>query len=802
MTWIAATTWLDRALGLQNLSLSQEGTSLGWRFALPLWTWVLIVLGVVLVAALAYQRLLGPKPARLALAVNRTLLLLLLSALLAGPVLVLSSENIEEDWLLLLVDRSASMTIEDMPPGDGGLTPVSRDAVLRRALAEQAAVFGDEGLGRGRRLHWLGFAGDTFTLDDPTLQLPDAVGQRTAIRTAIEQALQSATGRPISGVVLFTDGRSPQATGGDLVRRLQQHAVSVFPVPLGAVTAPLDLLIAQVDAPERAFVKDSVPVNVWLDAQGDVTGLDDATIVVRLIDETTGGTLDQKQLSGLPRDPVQLTARSDAAGPATWVVEIEHQPAPNAGITQRELITSNNRQSLAIELIDRPIRVLYVEGYPRWEYRYLVTMLKREESIQSSVMLLSADREFAQEGDLPITRLPNTGQEFEPYDVIIVGDVPPSYFSPEQITLMRDHVSSRGGGLLWIGGPRDMPRTYDGTPLADVLPMRRPAAVDRSSVSSQGLIAQPTPLAEALSVMLLTDPATPDAPPAWPTTLPPLQWVQSLDELKQAAEVLAMARPAGEITAQRDLPLIVLLRYGAGQSAYIATDDVWRWRYGRGELFHEQFWVQMVRMLARSRLQAATGRVRLTTSSRRISVDQPLVVELVIEDATVLSRELPRIGVVVRRSGVADAESDRLDLLPVAEPPSEAATLPGAVKRKTFRGTWLPREPGRFELGVSDPGLDDVAASVSLAAVEVLAPDDELRQTLPDHARLEALAAATGGQVVAIDNLAELQSLVPNRARKTPDDQREPLWNSYVALILVLFLLTTEWVGRKLIRLA
>ena len=799
MMWMLATSWVDRALGLRELSVGQEGVTLGWRYALPMWVWVVIVLGVAGAGWLAYRRLLGPRPVRWALAGVRTLLLLVLAALLAGPMLVRSNEKVEEDWLLVLVDRSASMALEDML-GPGG-EAVSRDAALQGQLQQQATVFDGQHLGEGRRLHWLGFAGDTFAVDDP-LQLPKAAGARTSLRSAIENALQAATGRPISGIVLFTDGRSPQATGGDLVRRLQQQAVSVFPVPLGATVAPLDLAIAQIDAPERAFVKDQVPVSVWIDVQGDTAGFDPQAVTVRLRDEVTAAVLDEARLDAghVAGRALQLTARSDAVGPTTWAVELVHDGGAAA---PRELVTSNNRRSFPIELIDRPIRVLYVEGYPRWEYRYLVTMLKREASIQSSVMLLSADREFAQEGDLPITRLPQTAEEFEPYDVIVVGDVPAGYFSAEQITLMRDQVSSRGTGLLWIGGSRDTPVSYDGTPLADLLPMRRPVSVTATSLPRT---ASPAPLAQSLGVMQLIDADAPaGAEPTWPASLAPLQWTQDLGELKQAAEVLATARGDTDDTPP---PLIARLRYGAGQAAYVATDDTWRWRYGRGELYHEQFWMQMVRMLARTRLQAATGRVRLAASARRLSVDQPLVVELVVDDPAVLARDLPRVTVSVRQEG-SDDELDRVDLVIAPEAGSTDPAAPGApgtpgvpaaeARRRTYRGTWRPREPGTFTLSVRDPAWDDRPVT---ASVEVLAPDDELRQTLPDHERLAALATATGGQVVPLDQLTMLESLVPNRARKTPDDQREPLWNSYLALALVVLLLTVEWVIRKAIRLA
>lgn len=797
-------SWLDQLFGLQRLSFSQEGVALGWRHGLALWVWLLLIVGLAAVAALSYWKLLGPRPVRLLLTVNRTLLLLVLAALLAGPMLVLSSEKVEEDWLLILVDRSASMQIEDMTIDPAAQTAASRDAVLRRALREQSAVFSEAGLAAGRQVHWLGFDGEAYRIDGPA-DLPPPEGQRTALRTAIEQSLQLAAGRPVSGIVLMSDGRSPQSTGVDLVRRLQQQAVSVFAVPLGAAEAPLDLSIGQVDAPERAFVNDAAPVNVWIDAQGDTSGLAAGRLTVRLRDAATRAVLDERELEASDvagREPLQLSSRSEAAGPAQWIVEIDYQPPDAAPLSQRELVRTNNAQTLGLEFIDRPLRVLYVDGYPRWEYRYLKNLLIREQSVQSSMLLWSADREFAQEGDLPITRLPNTAEELEPFDVIIVGDVPPAFFSPEQIGLIRDHVASRGAGLLWIGGERDLPTAYEGNPMADLLPMRRPGSVGRL-VAAGGLAVVPTPLADTFNVMRLIEPGQ-AAEATWPRSLPPLWWAQDLGELKQAAEVLAIVRPIGAGLADDAGPLVARLRYGAGQSLYVASDDLWRWRYGRGELYHEQFWVQLIRMLARGRLDAAVGRVQLVSSNKRLSVDQATVIELIVDDPVVAAQDLARIAVSVRAVGDGGPESggqivDQIDLLPVPEEPTVGARSAPSGRRRVYRATWRPRDAGRFRLAVADPALDERSLH---ASVEVLSPDDEMRQTLPDHERLAALAEQTGGAVVPIDDLARLQELVPNRARKTPDDQREPLWNSYVALGVVLLLLTTEWIGRKLVRLA
>ncbi|MCX5662544.1 MAG: VWA domain-containing protein [Planctomycetota bacterium] len=843
-----AATMLDNLMGLSKISWSDPRTTLAWRWPLPVWAWILLVALTVGIAALSYRRLLGPVWARAALATLRALVLLLIVALLLGPMLVLNQEKIEPDWLLMLVDRSASMRIRDVkstavsvvrpasttaPATEPAVISapsaalISRDRALHDALAHKADLFGPDKLGRDRRLLWLGFDAATYEIDPPLTPVSPAIpstqaaadepdGQATSIRTAIEQALQRAAGRPISGIVLLTDGQSPQSTSGDLVRRLQQQGVNVFTVPLGGDTQPLDLSIAQIESPERAFINDVVPVSVWIDRYPADARIDPSRLSLRLIDVATGKTLDQRSPADADlRQPVRLSAQSATVGPARWRVEMTYdaqagQPGLSGGAA------GNPARDVSVEMVDKPIRVLYVEGYPRWEYRYLKNMLVREKSIQSSMMLLSADRAFAQEGQLPIQRLPRDAAEFKPYDVIIIGDVPPDYFSPEQKTLIADQVSLRGAGLLWIGGGNDTPRSYEGSALATLLPMRSPAGVDRADPPVP-LVVSPTPLAEALQVMRLRPPApatapsdapaTEIAPPGWPVGLQPLRWAQSVGELKPSAEVLAFARPfdapAGGSNVM-SLPLVTRLRYGAGQSLYVATDETWRWRYARGEIYFEQFWMQLVRMLGRNRLRQSTDRAAMEVSARRVQAGQAVVVDVTLNDELLISRELTQIAVSVLKAeggpagtqpgaqtGAQPAALERITLLP--KPRSAASAGPA-----TYTGLWRPSTSGKLSLRVVEPALDDLNVT---QAIEVLRPDDELRQPAPDRDRLVALSRDTGGSVVELNNLDELARVVPNRARRTPNDIREPLWNSSLALMLVVGLLTLEWVGRKAVRL-
>jgi len=795
-----AASFLDWLLGLSRLSAGDDRAELGWRYPLPGWVWLLVIAGAVLLAGWSYSKLLGPRWGRIALAGLRAGIIVFIVALLAGPMLVVEDYRLEPDWLLVLVDRSASMAIPDVMP-DGAAQPVSRDDSLRAALAKHPDLFGPDKLGRDRRVVWLGFDGATREMDAPkdasTLSPP--VGQATALRTAIEQAMQRAVGRPISGIVLFTDGRSPQATGSDVVAKLKQQRVGVYPVPLGSRETPLNFSIVRIDAPERAYINDTVPVAVTIDRYPSDAVVDPARVTVRLIDEATGKTLDERKGSETDLSKaVRLMTETAAAGRQTWRVEVVYEPPDGATVTQRELLTADNSDTVGIELVDKPIRVLYVEGYPRWEYRYLKTLLIREKSIDSSMMLLSADRAFAQEGDSPITRLPMTLEELKPYDVVLIGDVPANYFSAEQLNVLRDHVSTNGAGVVWIGGEFATPRSYDNTVLEDLLPMRDPNAVTRVDPSLGSIVMRPEPLAAELNVLRLREDATPGSVKPgrgdvqWPANLPAFLWAQNIGRLKPTAEVLALSN---ELDGTQ-FPLITRLRYGGGQSVYIGTDETWRWRFGRGEHYFQQFWIQIIRMIGRERLQRRDDRVYLQVSHRSVQLQQTVQVTLHVRDALLVQRNLPKISVAVSKADdPTNRVLDRIDLTATAQ---TEATPTGQAAAREYSAQWQASVDGDLVLRVIQPGLDDLNIAEPMTVIH---PDDERRQPATDHPRLETLAAETGGKIVSLTNLEELNTLIPKRAQRTANDDREALWDSPSALVMVLLLITIEWVGRKAIRL-
>ncbi|MFK7789994.1 MAG: hypothetical protein AB8C95_10960 [Phycisphaeraceae bacterium] len=798
-------SWLDGLFGLDgSMSLGEDNTALGWATPLPGWAWLLIVLAALAIAHGSYARMEGARWARFGLATFRAMLLVALAVLLAGPTVVRTDVTPEADWLLVMVDRSASMTFEDTQV-DG--QAISRDDALRKALVSQLDLFGEEQLGETRNVVWFGYDREAYPIDSPSVEslLSEPSVQATNLRTALDQVLQSAAGRTISGVVLFGDGQSPQPTGEATIDKLARQDIPVFSVPLGSALPRLDLAVQRVDAPVSAFAGDLVPVTVTVRRQDILPGedaslaIDPAKVVVRLIDIDTDDVVDERTLAEDGFDtPLRLQAQYALAGQMNLRAEVSYEGALTD--IQTEIATSNNSRAVSIAMVDRPLKVLYVDRV-RWEYRFLVPMLKREASIDSSILLVDADRGFVQEGNTPLSRFPLTAEEIRPYDVIMIGDVHPRFFSDQQLALMREHVATRRAGLLWIGGDRHTPNLYAGTDLELLLPMTTPSAVGRL-VPATGIDVpiQPTAVADELNLLRLSlkrgeEPGSPTA--EWPNNLPPFRWAQDLGTLRPGARTLAHATGMVDVTTGEPAPMVVLYRFGGGEVIYVGTDETWRWRKVGGEVYFEQFWIQLMRKLGRTRLQQVDDRARFVVSPPAVDLGATQLVELIMDDPVLIRSAPQSVRVEVLARGVTDEDA----LTPVGEVELRPTGFQGDLDsgaRAVYQANWRSDLPGRFVLRVNEPLLESLELE---ASAEVRDPAQELARAATDHDRLIQLAKGTGGAVIELNNLAQLEKLVPNRARELTSETRQPLTNTLLALLVLLGLVTLEWGLRRGLKL-
>ena len=746
------------------LDVPQELRGEAWRLTLshawPTWALAVSVIVLALAAWWCYLGLRGPRPWRAVLAGLRFVSLALVLLLVLGPAIEWPRERQERDLVQVLVDRSASMQVKDMPGVDGAR--VSRDQVARTAVTDSAwkTVANDHDVA------WMGMTGRATAMGDAN-SLPPADGRRTLLAESMRQAMRDAAGRPVAAIVLVTDGRSQDQPDATLLRALSTSGVRVLPVALGDPRGAADRAIVQVEHPSRAFPKDRVPVQVT------VAGGSEGEVRVALQDRATGRALDERQvrLDGDHRGQITLTGQRGEAGDADWEVTLlpEGQDAD----------PSNDKRAVRVSFVDRPLRVLFVDGWPRWEFRYLRNLLLREEGFESSVMLLSADRDFAQEGTSPLARLPANESEFAAFDVIMVGDVPGSFLDAARQRAIVELVARRGAGLLWIGGERATPSSWHGHPMEDLLPMRNGAEIGRWD---EPVLMKPTPIADRLGLLGLGE-----GEETWPrelsrpgATWAQLQWAQRIDvkDLKPTVEAWAMAEPArsgavgGAEQAMR--PLVLSMRFGSGSVAYVGTDETWRWRHGRGETLPERFWIQIIRHLARQALRGASEKPSIEVEPSLVAVDQPARI-------SVEAAGQPKERVVAEARRADGAQVVEIELRPDGKGRLAAAWAP------PHEGAWTIRLPGA--------GVDD-------GHLQARSEDPEMVETLPDHDALRQLAEATGGRVLKPTDLADLPSLIPSRSITVRQPLQWPLWQRWPLYALLATMLAAEWLGRRALRLA
>jgi hypothetical protein len=873
--------WLNWMLGGPALRAGDEGVRLSFAYPLTAFEWAAVAVGALVVAFWSYARLDAPRAARAALATLRAALLVLIVLLITGPRLVKTDEAVERDWVLMLVDRSASMTIADAPGPAPDAEPVSRERQLRDLLERHEGVLSR--LDRERIVQWYGFDAGLFDLrragedgvsgaSTPRAipHLDEPAGRRTNLGAALEAALLRATARPVSGVVVFSDGRSTDLVSRATLRRMNAERIPLLVVPLGSSEPVSDLAVDSAVGPGAAFVNDVVPVQVTLRRTGSTARPSGAS--VRLVDPVSGRVLDERRVSWEARpepagaDPlappppraeepprrITLSTTPTLPGRMRYVVEV----IPDAGTG--DLVRENNRADVAITLVDRPLRVLYLDGYPRWEYRFLKNILARERSMQFASLLLSLGRRYLAEGSLPVDAAPITAREWEQFDVIMIGDMRPEVLTIEQMRQIRARVSEGGAGLLWIGGPGATPWAWRSTPLADLLPMTLTSMAHGEALSggmsgggaggvggvggvvgwNQDVVAVPAPLAASLGVLRLADvpvsrspvesedPSLPDMPAvqgddpllSWPSVLsdptmgwPRLRYAQRIDPsaLKPAAEVLALAQPADPSASPGDsTPLVLTMRFGAGRVVYVATDEIWRWRYGRGEDLPERFYLQLLRLLGRDAVARSGRPAILTATPSRAEIGQPVRVTAELLDQGLLDATPASITVSV--SAVPDPVGGQVITEELVLRPTSAQASGGVgdvAVRRTFVGTWVPNITGRVTLNLTDALVAQAAGPQGVTAeVEVFLADDELRRPESDHALLAEIALQTraaGGVVLSDRTLADLPQLLPKREVRIPGiTQEHTFWDTPLALLAVLFLLTLEWVCRRLLRLS
>lgn len=806
---------IERILGIESGFLAREG-ELGIDFnphwpgseALTLYWNLALAAAAVAWVVYVYRREGRSRPVRVSLGVLRGVLLAFVLFLLNNPVLTLGQSRTEPSVLAVMIDDSVSMRVKDAVLNPTPDSSTRLRAAIDLLTGEDQALL--KALGKSHELKFYSFnrdarplaagsggnqgsakPGAAEALVDPALvraleQLRPE-GQNTQLVRSLSTVLADLQGQRLAGVVVLTDGReTPAQPIADALRAVKNFGVKVFPIAVGSDDAPTNIDLQAVSVQDSAFKDDIVALKVLVRGSGYPSG---HPIQIRLKDKKTGAPL--RMPDGRPSEKTitlpdsrtveeELLFKPDQVGPLDIVAE--------AVVQVGELDEQDNERTAQVAVLDAKISVLYVDGYPRWEYRYIKNEMIRDRTVNISCLLTSADPSFAQEGDPPaegfpgpVKRFPESIEELMQYDVVLFGDVDPRQFTDSQLQLVADFVSKRGGGFGMVAGPKWSPVAFRNTIIEAVLPVgiSRAQTENAAEVLTEGFRPILTQTGAASSVFRFSADRAMNERFIKEELQPMFWYARGITSKPGVGEVYA-EHPNETAPDGRKAPLLVFGRFGAGRTLFSAIDDSWRWRFYTGESVFDTYWIQQLRYLARSK---KLGQRRLTFTSNRPAYEQfdQVRLQLRVLDP-VLLQQLPEaidVEMVDEQAGIV--RRDKL-LRQEGQPENYAASFTADTV-------------GRYTMRLAPIAGD--AAALDLP-VEVIVPRLELTEPQVDRQLLARLAAETLGQPVAFDEAREkLPGLIPSAARIIPIQASEPLWDAPLAMWVFLLLITAEWVLRK-----
>jgi hypothetical protein len=798
---------LENYLGLPP---APAGERTDWRFEFSRLggDWVsaaaLLFAGVAVVYLLTvYRRDAGRGSRRLRTLLPALRLAVIALAALCLFQLTLSVGRIGLPVIALVIDDSASMSLEDRYPDDRTNELVDRlardknaagSAKSRMALTQAILTHHDGQFLRRLLEHYklrlyrfsdtatrvgtrdFAGAGDLPELSEKIKELK-ATGSRTRPGPSLRKVLEDFRGSPPAAVILFSDGVSSTGDADRLSSAAEAAAASFVPIEtvgIGSEQASRDLQLYDVSAEELAFVGD--PYTISGKVKGE--GLGAAVVPVRMTERDSGRVLAQGSVN-LTTDgkPVSFELSFVPTEARELDVAIEATPLPNE--TNRE----NNREVRHVSIRKEKIRVLLADSAPRWEFRYLKALFERDPTVSVKTVLQEADSDYATEDQTALAHFPVNKEELYQYDVLILGDLNPALLGNWSMELVRGFVRDSGGGVLLIAGPSFNPAAYRGTPWEELIPLDLTESQPQPDEVSLTEGFAPELTVDGLrgtSIFRLAD--TESATEEIWKQLPVLHWVAGGARAKPSARVFAVwHRGQG---AAGDIPIVAMQPVGAGKVLFHNTDEFWRWRFRVGDLYYGPFWSRAVRYLSRSRLLGRDRTAELTTDRSVYAQGESPTLRVRFFDERFVPAAASAVSVAVERR---NGEKRTIVLNRSAGHPT------------VFEGLATSLPLGVYHAWIASPSFRDAPPSVDF---RVEAASEELLRRSLDRHELEQTARITHGDFSTLIEAESLPSRIPP-GHPIPLSTRDriPLWNHWEILVLFAGLLTAEWILRRRARL-
>jgi uncharacterized membrane protein len=592
----------------------------------------------------------------------------------------------------------------------------------------------------------------------------------THINAGLQKLAADTSDLPVGAVVLLSDGaeNGEGAQGGGIdietINALHNRRLPVHTIGFGKEKAAHDLELDDAVVATKALADSRMTATVSFHQYGYAGQR--ATLDVKDGDKLLDAKVVTLDKDGVGESETMFFNAGDAGVKS---IGFGLEPLPG------EENTRNNGVTRLVDVSAEPRRILYVEGEPRWEFKFIRRAEAEDKGIQIVSMLRTTENKIYRQGIADPSELadgfPVKAEDLFKYQAVIIGSVEAQYFSPVQQELLREFVDKRGGGLLFLGGRSSLSDGgWPSSSLADLFPTFLPGAKGTFHRDPAGV--QLTAAGGESPITRLLDDRAQNID-RW-RKLPFLSDYQDPGSAKPGATVLAQMMIPG-----RTMPLLATQSYGRGKTAVLATSGTWRWQMGSplDDPSHDLFWRQLLRWLAAD----SPGQVVATMAQQTLMDQGHVQLTAVVRDKEFTPAADAHVTAhVIGPEGL----STMVDLTPVPNTPG------------SFAMDWTAEKPGSY---LAEVTADRAKAEVGKDVISFRREDGvaENFHTGQNRELLEKLSSETGGRYWTQDEMARLPKEISySEAGISVRDTKE-LWDMPVVFLVLLGLMSADWLLRR-----
>ena len=687
-------------------------------------------------------------------------LIALILFLLWQPAIMIAELSSQQNIIAVVVDDSRSMGIAD----DGGKT---------REAAAIAALEGGLLAGLRKRFQTRIYkVGNQLSPVTTTKEL-SPTDQATHISDGLKQLVADTADLPVGAILLMSDGGENSAGMGgtgislDALQALRNRRLPVHAVGFGVEEPAHDVELEDVSVAAKVTANARAAATVSLMQHG-YTGRQ-ATLTVQDGDKT----LAEREISLGPDGHIQtepLYFPVGAAGAKSLTFGVE--PLPD------EDNLKNNSVTRPILVSDAKRRILYIEGEPRWEYKFIRRAEDDDSTVQVVSMLRTSENKIYRQGINDPNELadgfPVRPDDLFGYSGIIIGSVSADYFTPLQQELLREYVDRRGGGVLFLGGREALSDGgWGASSLNDLLPTFLPSG-NHNFHRNQATV-ELTPAGVDSPITRILDDPEKNAE-RW-KKLTYLADYEDPGSPKPGATVLAEMN-----VGHRKMPMFITQNYGHGRTAILATGGTWRWQMSEalGDPSHDLFWQQLLRWL----VAESPGPIIASTPSRELMDQGQLQLTAQVRDRQFQPAADAHVTAHIVGPGNTNA---MVDLTPSEDTPGQ------------YQTEWTAEKPGDYLAEVTAESAGSQPQQLGSDVLTFQREDGvaENFHTEQNRHLLEQLASQTGGSYWKPSDLKNLPRDISYSEAGISVRSTKELWDMPIIFILLLGLPITEWLLRR-----